>query len=36
MGNPKAAPPTPALGPNAEFLGAHKAELQALRARSGR
>jgi major membrane immunogen (membrane-anchored lipoprotein) len=35
MGNPKAAPPTPALAPNAEFLDAHKAELSALRSRSG-
>lgn len=33
MGNPKAAPPTPALGANAQFLDAHKAELQGLRAR---
>jgi hypothetical protein len=33
MGNPKAAPPTPVLGPNAEFLNAHKAELDRLRAR---
>jgi hypothetical protein len=31
MGNPKAAPPTPTLGPNAEFLNAHKAELERLR-----
>jgi major membrane immunogen (membrane-anchored lipoprotein) len=34
MGNPKAAPPTPALTPNAEFLNAHKAELTALRSRT--
>lgn len=33
MGNPKAAPPTPALTANAEFLNAHKAELAALRSR---
>lgn len=33
MGNPKAAPPTPTLGANAEFLNAHTAELRALRAR---
>jgi hypothetical protein len=33
MANPKAAPPTPTLAPNAEFLNAHKAELQRLRAR---
>jgi hypothetical protein len=33
MGNPKAAPPTPVLGPNAEFLDAHKADLERLRAR---
>lgn len=31
MGNPKAAPPTPALGPNAEFLNAHKAQLGRLK-----
>jgi hypothetical protein len=31
MGNPKAAPPTPTLAPNAEFLNAHKAELDKLR-----
>jgi hypothetical protein len=30
MGNPKSAPPTPTLGPNAEFLNAHKAQLQHL------
>jgi hypothetical protein len=30
MGNPKAAPPTPTLGPNAEFLRAHRAELDRL------
>jgi hypothetical protein len=33
MGDPKAAPPTPALGANAAFLNAHRAELEALRAR---
>jgi hypothetical protein len=32
MGNPKAAPPTPTLPSNAEFLKAHAGELQALRA----
>jgi hypothetical protein len=32
MGNPKAAPPTPALPANAEFLRQHQAELTALRA----
>lgn len=31
MGNPKSAPPTPALPGNAEFLKTHAAELQALR-----
>ena len=31
MGNPKAAPPTPALPANAEFLRKHQAELSALR-----
>jgi len=31
MGNPKAAPPTPALPANAEFLRQHQAELSALR-----
>ena len=31
MGNPKSAPPTPALPSNAEFLKAHAEELQALR-----
>jgi len=31
MGNPKAAPPTPALPANAEFLRQHQAELTALR-----
>ena len=30
MGNPKAAPPTPTLGPNAAFLNAHKAQLDHL------
>jgi hypothetical protein len=35
MGNPKAAPPTPALSSNAQFLNAHQSELQALRARGG-
>ncbi|MDB4899259.1 MAG: hypothetical protein JWN53_1067 [Gemmatimonadetes bacterium] len=32
MGNPKAAPPTPALTANAQFLNAHKAELAKLHA----
>jgi hypothetical protein len=32
MGNPKAAPPTPALPGNAEFLQKHQAELSRLRA----
>ena len=31
MGDPKAAPPTPTLGPNAAFLNAHKAQLDHLR-----
>jgi hypothetical protein len=31
MGNPKAAPPTPTLPSNAEFLQKHQAELSALR-----
>jgi hypothetical protein len=31
MGNPKAAPPTPTLGPNAAFLNGHKAQLAHLR-----
>jgi hypothetical protein len=31
MGNPKAAPPTPTLPANAEFLRRHQAELTALR-----
>ena len=31
MGNPKSALPTPTLGPNAEFLNAHKAQLDHLR-----
>jgi len=31
MGNPKAAPPTPTLPANAEFLRQHQAELTALR-----
>jgi hypothetical protein len=31
MSNPKAAPPTPALPANAEFLQRHQAELSALR-----
>jgi hypothetical protein len=35
MGNPKAAPPTPTLPSNAEFLKAHAAELQALRKLEG-
>jgi hypothetical protein len=33
MGNPKAALPTPVLQKNATFLGAHRSDLQALRAR---
>lgn len=32
VGNPKAAPPTPTLPANAEFLRQHQAELSALRA----
>lgn len=36
MGNPKSAPPTPTLGPNAEFLNAHKAQLQHLHQMQGR
>ena len=32
MGNPKSAPPTPTLGPNAAFLNAHKAQLDHLHA----
>jgi hypothetical protein len=32
MGDPKSAPPTPALPGNAEFLRAHQAELSRLRA----
>jgi hypothetical protein len=36
MGNPKSAPPTPTLGPNAEFLNAHKAQLQKLKAAQAR
>jgi hypothetical protein len=36
MGNPKSAPPTPTLGPNAEFLNAHKAQLQHLHQVQGR
>jgi hypothetical protein len=35
MGNPKSAPPTPALPGNAEFLRAHQAELTALRRLEG-
>ena len=31
--DPQAAPPTPALGENIKFLQAHRAELQAMRAR---
>jgi hypothetical protein len=31
MGNPKAAPPTPTLGPNAAFLNTHKAQLAHLK-----
>ncbi len=30
MGNPKAAPPTPTLGPNAAFLNGHKSQLAHL------
>ena len=33
LDNPKAAPPTPALGKNIEFLQAHRAQLQAMRTR---
>lgn len=33
LDNPKAAPPTPALGENIRFLQAHRAELQAMRGR---
>jgi hypothetical protein len=36
MGNPKAAPPTPALSANAAFLNSHSAELKALRTRQAR
>jgi hypothetical protein len=36
MSNPKAAPPTPTLPGNAEFLRAHAAELEALRKHEGR
>jgi hypothetical protein len=36
MGNPKSAPPTPTLGPNAEFLNAHKSQLQHLHQAQGR
>jgi hypothetical protein len=36
MGNPKSAPPTPTLGPNAEFLNSHKSQLQHLHAAQGR
>ncbi|MFL5606220.1 MAG: hypothetical protein ACJ8AD_07235 [Gemmatimonadaceae bacterium] len=36
MGNPKAAPPTPALSANAAFLRAHSAELTALRTRQAK
>lgn len=35
MGNPKAAPPTPTLPDNAEFLQKHQAELSALRKLEG-
>jgi hypothetical protein len=35
MGDPKSAPPTPALPANAEFLRAHQAELAALRKLEG-
>ena len=35
MGNPKAAPPTPTLPSNAEFLQKHQAELSALRKLEG-
>ena len=33
LDNPKAAPPTPALGENIRFLQQHRAELQAMRER---
>jgi len=33
LDNPKAAPPTPALGENIKFLQAHRAALQAMRTR---
>ena len=36
MGNPKAAPPTPALSANAAYLNAHSAELTALRTRQAK
>jgi len=36
MGDPKSAPPTPALPGNAEFLKTHATELQALRKLEGR
>ena len=35
MANPKAAPPTPTLPANAEFLQKHQAELTALRKLEG-
>jgi hypothetical protein len=35
MGNPKAAPPTPTLPSNAEFLQKHQADLAALRRLEG-
>jgi len=34
LDNPKAAPPTPALGKNIEFLQAHRAELQTMMSRT--
>jgi hypothetical protein len=33
LGNPQAAPPTPALGDNIKFLQQHRAELRAMRER---
>ena len=35
LDDPKAAPPTPALGENIKYLQAHRAELQAMKARNG-
>jgi hypothetical protein len=35
LDDPKAAPPTPALGQNIRYLQTHRAELQAMRTRNG-